>query len=262
MTRTTARYLIRLDDACPTMRHAAWVEMEALLDSVGVRPIVAVVPENADPDLVFDAPSPSFWDKVRGWQTKGWAIGLHGHRHVFHRIDRARLLLPFYDRTEFAGLTLEEQSGKIRSAWDIFQREGVRPTIWIAPAHCFDAVTLEAVTKETPIRTVSDGLALDQFHAHGFRWLPQQLWALQPRSFGLWTVCLHPSSMSATALGKFAEQLASSYFRDRVVSVADLAPTARPRGVGDRLFEHYFWNKGRIMQGLGSARAGWRRDAP
>jgi predicted deacetylase len=262
MAQTGARYLIRMDDACPTMRHAAWSEMEALLDSMGVRPIVGVVPDNADPDLALDARSPGFWDKVRRWQAKGWAIGLHGHRHVFHPIDRTRLLLPFYDRSEFAGLTLEEQSGKIRSAWGIFQREGVRPSVWIAPAHCFDAVTLEALQRETPIRTVSDGLALDQFHAHGFRWLPQQLWALQPRSFGLWTVCLHPSNMGPASLKRFAAQLASPYFRNRVVSVADLAATTRPKGVGDRLFEHYFWNKGRVMQRLARARAAWRRNAP
>lgn len=262
MIRTGARYLIRLDDACPTMRHAAWEQMEALLDSMGIRPIVGVVPENADPDLILDAPSHCFWHRVRGWQAKGWEIGLHGHRHVFHPIDRSRLLLPFYDRSEFAGLTLEEQAGKIRAAWEVFRREGVRPGVWIAPAHCFDTATLDALQRETPIRTVSDGLALDQFHAHGFRWLPQQLWALEPRSFGLWTVCLHPNRMSQSSLRKFADQLASPCFRGRVISVADLAATTRSMGVGDRLFKHYFWSKGRITQELTRAREAWRRHVP
>jgi hypothetical protein len=47
----TARYLLRLDDACPTRHRARWPRLEALFECWGIRPIVAVVPENADLEL-------------------------------------------------------------------------------------------------------------------------------------------------------------------------------------------------------------------
>lgn len=48
-----SHYVIRLDDACPTMNHANWNRMEYLLDKYSVRPIVGVIPENQDPDFAW-----------------------------------------------------------------------------------------------------------------------------------------------------------------------------------------------------------------
>ena len=49
-----SHYVIRLDDACPTMNHANWNRMEYLLDKYSVRPIVGVIPENQDPDFAWE----------------------------------------------------------------------------------------------------------------------------------------------------------------------------------------------------------------
>ena len=44
-------YIVRLDDACPTMDAPRWSEVESLLVRHDVKPIVAVVPANAGPGL-------------------------------------------------------------------------------------------------------------------------------------------------------------------------------------------------------------------
>lgn len=244
----SARYLVRLDDACLTMPRSIWVEAEAMLDALGIRPLVGVIPDNADPELMIDPPSPTFWDLVRSWQHKGWVIGMHGCRHVFHPVPRHRLLLPFYDKSEFSGLCLSDQAALIARSWAVFERERVRPTVWIAPAHCFDRDTLSAIKQETQIRIVSDGIALNQYWAHGFHWLPQQLWAPKPRHFGLWTICLHPSNMSPAAIKELGKLLATPYFRKRVTTVSELRLIKRSRSLADRVFEQYFWTKGRAHQ--------------
>lgn len=254
----SARYLIRLDDACHTMRRSAWAETEAMLDGLSIRPLVGVVPENADPDLMIDARSPTFWTTVRNWQRKGWAIGMHGYRHVFHPVPREKLVLPFYDKSEFAGLSLPDQAALIARSAAIFECERVRPTVWIAPAHCFDQDTLRAIEQQTQIRIVSDGLALDQYRAHGFHWLPQQLWAPKAQRRGLWTICLHPSNMSSEAIRDMGRQLATPYFRDRITAVSELPLLTRPKGAADRVFEQYFWAKGRVHQVLARAQRSWR----
>jgi predicted deacetylase len=248
----TARQLIRLDDACPTMDHSRWARLEGILDTLGIRPLVAVVPDNQDPVLRVSDPDPNFWARVRSWQAKGWTIALHGYQHQFHFIDRRKLLLPFYDRSEFAGLSFKDQSQKIRAAWNIFKREGIEPRVWIAPGHCFDRTTLNALKAETSIRIVSDGVACDQFHDGDFYWLPQQRWSLSQKPFGLWTICLHPNSMSDLQIDDLGKTLAAH--SANIVSVSDLALIPRKLGLVDKLYSLWFWRRGGFYKWAGAIR--------
>ncbi|MEO5809383.1 MAG: DUF2334 domain-containing protein [Sphingomicrobium sp.] len=242
----TARYIMRMDDACPTIDSARWARFEALFDELGIKPIVAVVPDNQDSDLEFGDSDPDFWDRARAWQAKGWTIGLHGFRHIlppFH----GKQYLPFHPRSEFAGFSLDDQADKIRSGWAALRDHGLTPTMWVAPAHSFDRVTLEAVERETPIRMVSDGIARNQFFADGFYWLPQQLWSLTPKRSGLWTVCLHPNSMADDDFARFAAQLRGPY-RGNVIAVDAVELVRRPRSPGDRVEALGFWWRHYVMR--------------
>ena len=58
------RYLIRLDDACPTMDHAKWQRMEDILDKYGIKPMVGVIPNNEDSQLKIKNEDEGFWGKV------------------------------------------------------------------------------------------------------------------------------------------------------------------------------------------------------
>lgn len=46
-----SKYLVRFDDLCPTANWDVWEPVEATLLDAGVRPLVAVVPDNQDPKL-------------------------------------------------------------------------------------------------------------------------------------------------------------------------------------------------------------------
>jgi hypothetical protein len=241
-----ARYLIRLDDACPTMYQQRWANIEAKFDHIGIRPLVGIVPDNQDPVLRISGIDPNFWSRVRSWQAKGWTIALHGYQHKFHFVDRRKLLLPFYNRSEFAGLSFEDQSQKIHAAWNIFQREGVEPRIWIAPGHCFDLITLKALKTETSIRIISDGIACNQFYDGYFHWLPQQLWTFSRKPFGLWTICLHPNTMSESQIDDLCKTLEAH--RAQVVSASELTLLSRKRSLADKLYAQWFWQRGRIYK--------------
>jgi predicted deacetylase len=234
----SARYLIRLDDACETMDRRRWDAVERLLDHHGVKPIVAVIPDNRDPKLQLEDRDPDFWAKVRAWARKGWEVAMHGHTHVMHP-TKSSVFLPFYRRSEFAELSLAAQSAKVRTAWSLFLAQGIQPRIWVAPAHSFDLLTLEAVRTETPIRIVSDGIAWDTYYEHGFHWIPQQLWALAQRRSGLWTVCLHPNTMDDGAVA--ALDAALGKFCGRLTCVNEVALRQRRKGARDRLYHEYFW---------------------
>lgn len=240
----TARYLVRLDDACHTMNRKKWGLVEQILDFYGIKPIVAVVPDVRDPQLIVDEPDSAFWNKVRAWQAKGWTVAMHGHTHVMHPTD-SKLLLPYYQRSEFAGLTLEDQSAKIAASWRIFLAEGVTPEAWVAPAHSFDLVTLQAVRAQTTIRVVCDGIARNAYYEHGFYWIPQQLWGLVNRRTGLWTVCLHPNSMTDASIAEFGKAIRDR-FRDRIVGLQDVPLQTRPKSLASRLYNEIYWLRWRI----------------
>jgi len=235
----SARYLIRLDDACDTMNRRRWGLLEEVLDRHAIRPIVAVVPDNQDPALVFDSRDKAFWERVRAWQAKGWTVAMHGHTHVMHPTQRP-LLVPFYGRSEFAGLELDAQKAKIRAAWRYFLAEGVTPQMWVGPGRSFDVLTLRALREETSISVVSDGIAFDSYFEHDFHWIPQQMWRLAGRRAGLWTVCLHPNEMSEPAIAAL-DKIIGAGFRGQIIGSADVRLKKRRKSMLGRAYHQYFW---------------------
>jgi len=200
-----SKYLIRLDDACPTMDREKWALVESALDRLNIKPIVAVIPDNKYPSIYYADADPYFWDKVRGWQKKGWTIAMHGYQHVFHKTRRN--LIPRFSQSEFSGLSLASQREKIRKGWRIFLSEGVEPTVWVAPKHGFDEVTIAALLEETTIKVLSDGYALKCFYEHGITWFPQQLWSYVGMPFGIYTICLHPNTCSEKKIIKLFKKI-------------------------------------------------------
>ena len=152
-----ARYLIRVDDICPTMPWDRWLQLEDLFIRNKVSPILAVIPDNQDVELHRAPARENFWDHVRSWQGRGWTIGLHGHQHLY--VTKSRGIVEGCPYSEFAGLPLEAQRTKLQAAIDIFRRERVDPEVWVAPAHSFDKNTLK-VLRQLGISNVSDGLHL------------------------------------------------------------------------------------------------------
>ena len=236
-----AKFIIRLDDACDTMETSKWKIIERILDQHSIKPVVGVIPNNCDPELFYEKKNKLFWDIIRNWQDKGWTIAMHGYQHLFHAVNRKKSIFPFYDRSEFSGLSLKEQRQKIRKSMRIFRNNSVEPLLWIAPAHSFDLSTLRALSHEAPFRIVSDGIAFKPYFFHGFNFIPQQLWDLRKKKFGVWTVCLHPSMMSDEALKKFEYDISSKFFEKKFITLADLNFSNEGKNYSGSLFSVYFW---------------------
>ncbi len=76
------KYLVRLDDACPTMDWEKWRRFEAILDKEKITPLVGVIPNNQDEMQMKNAAEPEFWQVVKDWGNKSWAVALHGNHHI------------------------------------------------------------------------------------------------------------------------------------------------------------------------------------
>jgi hypothetical protein len=207
------------------MDRTSWERTEAFLLEADVRPILSVVPDNRDPDLEIDPPDPGFWDRVRGWQERGWPIALHGYQHL--SVTSSAGLVGLNPRSEFAGLPISEQESKLRRSMEIMHEDGVDPTVWAAPGHSFDMNTVEALHR-IGIKVISDGLTLlPHVDQAGMFWVPQQLWRFRAAPAGLWTVCCHSNSWTDERFEVFRRRVLAR--RHQIVDLDWVTRTYRRR---------------------------------
>ena len=188
------KYLIRLDDACPYMDRKKWQRMEDILDKYGIKPLVGIIPSNADPKTMFEPEDPHFWTKEKKWEEKGWIIALHGYDHVYCSNEGG--INSLWERSEFAGVPLDIQIDKIRKGYAVLRAHGIEPKVFFAPSHTFDMNTLEALRKETNIRIISDTIGRYPYRKDDFYFIPLLAghFAKMPVS-GIYTSCFHPNTM-------------------------------------------------------------------
>ncbi|MGD0730987.1 MAG: DUF2334 domain-containing protein [Terracidiphilus sp.] len=252
MVPRPAQYLLRFDDLCPTISKARWQQLAALIDEFGIKPILAIVPDNRDRELNRSEPDPDFWDSMRRLEAAGATIAIHGFRHVCN--SKGRSLIPLHRHSEFAGVPEETQGEWIRAGMKILRDQGLHPRVWVAPRHGFDLTTLRVLRHER-IKVLSDGFARRPFSRHGLIWIPQQLWEPQEKSNGLWTICVHSntahSSLVAQLRGFLGQHAAQFTSVDRVL--AELRPS-RLDPV-ERLYEKFAqWRAGMRKRAKSRAR--------
>lgn len=201
------KYIFRLDDICPMMNWQKLERIKNLFFEYGVKPIIAVIPDNQDEKLkatpcrLPDATTlqrpgvgrkEQFWQKIKELENRGWTIAMHGYQHKYTQENGG--ILKIHTKSEFAGLSHQEQFGKIKKGKEILENHGIKTGIFIAPGHSFDKNTLDALEKNG-FNTISDGIALYPFKKYAILWIPQIAW--QPRKFkcGIITFCLHLNTM-------------------------------------------------------------------
>lgn len=229
-----AQYLLRFDDLCPTFSYSRWQRFLPLFEEFGIRPILAVVPDNLDAALKLSPPNPEFWEKMRAMEAAGATIALHGFHHLC--IHRGASLLRLHRHSEFAGVPEDTQQQWIREGLAILRSQGLNPKMWVAPNHGFDRATLRVLRAEG-IQLLSDGFARVPFTRYGLTWIPQQIWEPVDKSKGLWTICLHSNfcpAAKASELHAFVRAHAAQFTSvDRVL--AELSPTQL--NLPERLYE-------------------------
>ena len=125
MIPAPAQYLLRFDDLCPTVSRERWRRFRSLIEEFRLRPILAIVPDNCDPELQVSPPDPAFWEQMRALEAAGATIGLHGYRHLCS--SRGRSLLGLDRMSEFAGVAIETQRAWIREGLRILRGHGLNP---------------------------------------------------------------------------------------------------------------------------------------
>ena len=237
------KYIIRLDDASHFSDLSKWNKIALILDNFKIKPIVAVIPNNKDKTLFYSKFNNNFWGLVSSWQDKNWSIAMHGYDHVFHKINRRNLFFPYYNRSEFGGLPLISQKNKIKKSLRIFKQNGIDPKIWVAPAHSFDSKTLIAIKEESDIMIVSDGISFYPYFFNDFYFIPQQIWDIKNKFFGMWTICLHPDKMSTEDIEQFELKIKSLVDQGKITNVNEIKFIKRSKSIFDKIYSLFYWTK-------------------
>ena len=152
--------LIRLDDIAETMNWSMMEEVTNLFDKYNVKPVLGVIPNNRDPELLsYPKAKLNFWDQVKNWQNKGWEIAMHGNNHLYNKNNSKIDYLSHGGNTEFCGHALDIQIKKIKEGLNKFKEKDIPVRVFFAPNHTFDKNTLLAL-KECGLRNIIDGYGL------------------------------------------------------------------------------------------------------
>lgn len=229
-----AQYLLRFDGFCPTMPRIKWERFSPLIAEFGIRPILAIVPDNQDVELMIAKPDLEFWDRMRSLEAAGATIAMEGYQHLC--ASRGKSLIDVCRETEFAGVNEHKQREWIRGGLTILREQGLSPRLFVAPRHGFDGNTLRALAM-CGLGFLSDGLARIPYMRGEVTLIPQQLWEPVERSKGLWTICVDSNSApdgTAEKLRSFLERNSSQFTTfDRVLS--EYQPTKL--GWAERIYE-------------------------
>lgn len=120
---------------------------------------------------------------------------MHGYNHVYSSKEGG--INPFWNRSEFAGHSVEVQREKIRKGVAIMRGHGFNPMYFFAPSHTFDEKTLQVLVEESDIRIISDTIGRYPYKKRQFYFIPQITGhcAKMPVP-GIYTFCYHPNTMT------------------------------------------------------------------
>ena len=182
--------LIRLDDIAENMNWDLMDKSELLFEKYKIKPILGVIPNNKDNELLSYPKKNDFWEKVRAWKNKGWEIAMHGSTHVYDKDTKNKDYFGHGGKSEFFGHPIEVQILKIKDGLKKFDNEKIKIRSFYAPNHTYDKNTLIAL-KETGINEIIDGYGLMPYTENNIKFIPQLFYKPLSLPFGIQCTQIH-----------------------------------------------------------------------
>jgi len=220
----SSKYLIRLDDACDSIDYEKWELLTQVLLDYKVKPIVALIPDNKDESLNYckKKEPERFEDLIKCWKLNNWTFAQHGYNHSYHQICKFKSFHPINNFSEFTGLSLQQQYSNIRNGKLTLETTGIYSNLFVFPGHHFNLNSLRAIIMND-FEIVSDGFFLFPMKFRQLKVLPQQLWWFKKKLLGVWTINLHPNTMTFDEINEFKSILENNhYYKNRMISFEDV----------------------------------------
>mgnify|MGYP003302432945 CR=1 FL=1 len=197
---------VRLDDITPDMDWEKFRRLEKMLDENRIVPLLGIVPDNQDPNLMRNPAMPDFDVQIKKWEAKNWVLAMHGWKHIY--TTKRGGLFPLNNFSEFAGVPKEKQREMIHDGKEKLLKNGVDTDIFMAPAHSFDKNTL-TVLKEAGFRYITDGFGMEPYQWRGLTFLPIAFQKNKDieKAAGYTTIVFHTNTMKEQDFLNFEKML-------------------------------------------------------
>ena len=182
--------LIRFDDIAPNMNWEMMDKCEKLLNSFNIKPVLGVIPNNKDQELLSYPKKENFWKIVKDWDSKKWSIAMHGYTHVYDNETKKKDYFNYGGKSEFYGHSIDEQILRIERGIQVFKDHNIKINTFFAPNHTYDLNTFKAL-KHNGIVNVIDGYGLSPFIMHDLKFIPQLFYKLFFLPLGIQSTQLH-----------------------------------------------------------------------
>ena len=187
---TNTGILIRFDDIAPNMNWEMMDRCQNLLNQYNIKPVLGVIPNNQDDELLSYPKRDGFWQIVKKWKAEGWSIAMHGYNHSYDIETNKKDYFNHGGRSEFFGHTYEEQLKKIKQGLEIFEKNQIKIDTFFAPNHTYDNNTFKAL-KNSGILKVIDGYGLMPYTLDKIKFVPQLFYKLYVFPFGIQSTQIH-----------------------------------------------------------------------
>ena len=194
--------LIRFDDIAANMNWEIMDKCEELFDNYNIKPVVGVIPNNKDDELLTYPKRENFWKIVRHWQSKKWEIAMHGYTHIYDTNTYKKDYFNYGGKSEFFGHSIDNQISKIKSGLKIFSENDIKVRVFFAPNHTYDQNTFEAL-KVSGIKEVIDGYGLIPYQEKNIKFIPQLFYKLFFLPYGIQTTQIHLNNWKLNDFIKF-----------------------------------------------------------
>ena len=189
-TNTNTGILIRFDDIAPNMSWEMMDKCQKLLNYYDLKPVMGVIPDNQDNELLKYPKRENFWEIVKKWELNDWSIAMHGYNHLYYKETNKKDFFNYGGRSEFFGHSYEDQLSKIKKGLEIFQKNNIQIDTFFAPNHTYDKNTFKAL-KYSGIFKIIDGYGLMPYSFNGIKFVPQLFYKLHLLPFGIQSTQIH-----------------------------------------------------------------------
>ena len=225
------KILIRFDDIAENMNWHLMAKCEKIFDELNIKPVMGVIPNNQDKDLLIYPKKENFWQIVKKWQLKGWEIAMHGYNHIYDNDTKKKDFFEYGGKSEFYGHSLNSQLKKIKKGLDIFKKNDIKIRTFFSPNHTYDFNTFKAL-KLSGINEVIDGYGLKPYLENNIKFIPQLFYKPFFLPFGLQTTQIHLNYWTENEFNKFSELIYKN--KKKIISYDDALKLISKKS-GDKL---------------------------
>ena len=216
---TNTGILIRFDDIAPNMSWEMMDKCQELLNYYDLKPVMGVIPDNQDNELLKYPKRENFWETVKKWQLNNWSIAMHGYKHLYDKETNKKDFFNYGGRSEFFGHSYEDQLSKIKKGLEIFEKNNIQIDTFFAPNHTYDSNTFKAL-KNSGILKIIDGYGLMPYSFNGIQFVPQLFYKLYLLPFGIQSTQIHINYWNDKDFTNFKKFIEKNY---KKVINADIA---------------------------------------